>query len=137
MAQRYGQLMRYLLVGGFNTAIGYGSFAGLNYLLTDRIPYPYMVANVGASVFAITVAFLGYKLFVFRTRGNYVREYLRTYVVYGGSTLLSLALLPVFVAVLGALIANQVLVPYLAQAITMPIAVLSSFYGHKRYSFRA
>jgi putative flippase GtrA len=134
---RHGQIVRYLLVGGANTAIGYGSFAGLNYLLTGHIPFPYMVANVGASVFAITVAFFGYKLFVFRTKGNYLREYLRTYVVYGASSLASLGLLPLLVALVGSMVRNQEVVPYVAQAITLPLVVLGSFFGHKKFSFRA
>ncbi len=134
---RYGQVIRYLLVGGANTVIGYAAFAGLNYLFTGRIPYPYMLANVGANVFAITVAFFGYKLFVFRTRGNYLREYLRTYVVYGSSAVLGLLLLPLQVAFVGMYLQNKVLVPYVAQAITVPLVVLVSFFGHKKYSFRS
>jgi putative flippase GtrA len=134
--ERYAQVLRYLVVGGANTVIGYAAFAALNYLLTDQVPYAYMFANVGASVFAITIAFLGYKFFVFRTKGNYLREYLRTYVVYGASTLLSLALLPMLVALVGLVMENKVLVPYVAQAFTVPLVVLTSFFGHKKYSFR-
>jgi putative flippase GtrA len=125
------------LVGGGNTAVGYGSFAGLNYLLTGHVPYSYMVANIGSNVFAITVAFFGYKLFVFRTKGNYLREYLRTYLVYGSSALLGLALLPLLVALVGRVSRNQVAVPYVAQAIVLPLVVIISFFGHKKFSFRA
>jgi len=133
---RYGQVIRYLIVGGFNTLFGYGCFAVLNYLLTGRVPYPYMVAGVGSNVIAITVAFLGYKWFVFRTKGNYLREYLRTYLVYGSSAILGLLLLPFMVALVGRILKNQVLVPYVAQAIATPLVVISSFVGHKRFSFR-
>lgn len=134
---RYAQLIRYLIVGGFNTVFGYGCFAGLNYLLTGRVPYAYMVASIGSSVIAITVAFLGYKWFVFKTKGNYLREYLRTYVVYGSSSILGLLLLPILVALVGRFLKNQILVPYVAQAIAIPLVVVSSFIGHKRFSFRA
>ena len=120
-----------------NTAVGYGSFAGFNYLFTGHIPYAYMAANIVANVIAITTAFLGYKLLVFRTKGNYLREYLRTYVVYGSSALLGLALLPFLVALLGTLIKRQVLVPYVAQAIVTLCVVIASFFGHKKYSFRS
>lgn len=137
LVTRYGQLIRYLVVGGFNTVFGYGCFAVLNYLLTGRVPYPYMVANVGSNVIAITVAFLGYKWFVFRTKGNYLREYLRTYLVYGSSVLLGLVLLPFFVALVGRILNNQLLVPYVAQAIAMPVVIIGSYIGHKWFSFRA
>jgi putative flippase GtrA len=135
--ERHSQVLRYLVVGGANTFIGYCAFALLNYLLTDLVPYAYMFANVGASVFAITAAFFGYKLFVFKTKGNYLREYLRTYVVYGTSTVLGLALLPMLVALVALVVQNKALVPYVAQAFTIPLVVLTSFFGHKKFSFRS
>ena len=131
-----GQIIRYLLVGGWNTAFGYGAFAVLNYLLTGVIPYPYMVANVLANVVSITVAYFGYKFLVFKTKGNYWREYLRTYLVYGASCLASLAMLPVAVVLVGLVVPNRALVPYIAQAIILPVIVASSYFGHKKFSFR-
>lgn len=142
LLQRFGdraelwQLFRYLLVGGWNTLFGYATFALLTMLLTDRVPYAYMVANVIANVIAITVAFLGYKWFVFKTRGNYLREYLRTFTVYGFSMLLGLVLLPILVVVTGHFVHDQKLVPYIAQAAAIPLIVVLSFVGHKKYSFR-
>jgi putative flippase GtrA len=133
----FGRIIRYLLVGGWNTAFGYGVFAVLNYLLTGTIPYAYMVANLLANVISITIAYFGYKFFVFKTKGNYLREYLRTYLVYGATCLASLAMLPVAVVLVRLVIANRVLVPYIAQAIILPIVVASSYFGHKKFSFRA
>ena len=130
------RIMRYLVVGGWNTAFGYGVFAGLNYLLTGIIPYPYMAANVLAYVISITVAYFGYKVFVFKTKGNYLREYLRTYLVYGASCLASLAMLPVCIAGVRLVCANQVWVPYIAQAVVTPVVVAMSYFGHKKFSFR-
>ena len=63
------QFARYVLVGGFNTVFGYGLFALLNWLFTGLVSYSYMYAAALANIIAITVAFLGYKWFVFRTRG--------------------------------------------------------------------
>jgi putative flippase GtrA len=126
-----------VVVGGLNTLFGYGSFAALNYWLTGRIPYPYMVANLLANIAAITFAFIGYKYFVFRTKGNLLREYLRTYLVYGSSTLFGLALLPALVFALGFVIHRPSVVPYVAQAIGTVLVVTTSFFGHKKYSFRA
>ncbi len=68
-----GQLGRYLVVGIWNTAFGYATFALFNLLLEGRVPASYMVASLLASVINITVAFLGYKWFVFKTRGNYLQ----------------------------------------------------------------
>lgn len=130
------RVLRYLIVGGWNTAFGYGVFSGLNYVLTGVIPYPYMVANVLANMISISVAYFGYKFFVFKTKGNYLREYLRTYLVYGASCLASLGLLPIFVVLVRLAYPNPVLAPYIAQAVILPVIVVMSYFGHKKYSFR-
>jgi putative flippase GtrA len=135
-AQSTWQLVRFVIVGGWNTVFGYGVFAGANYLLADRLPHAYMVASVIANILAISMAYLGHKFVTFRTRGNYLREYLRFYLVYGVTALIGLALLPLVVALLGTVVANRAHVPYIAQAILLPIGVLLSFVGHKRFSFR-
>jgi putative flippase GtrA len=138
MAERSrDQLVRYLAVGALNTGVGYLAFVACNLALDGAIPHAYLVANLAANVVAITVAFLGYKLFVFRTRGNWAAEYLRTYVVYGGTILLGLVLLPALVAIARRVLPDAALAPYVAQAVLIPITVLSSFLGHKRFSFRS
>ena len=130
-----GQIVRYLVVGAWNTLFGYGLYALLTYLLTPLIPYAYMAAALLGTVVCITVSFLGYKIFVFRTRGNFLREYLRCYVVYGTSTIVNLALLPVLVTVLNLYVEPQVYSPYIAGAILTAGTVVVSFIGHQRYTF--
>jgi putative flippase GtrA len=130
------EIIRFVIVGGWNTVLGYGLFAGSNYLLADRIPHAYMVACVIANVIAISVAYVGHKFVTFRTRGNYLREYLRFYIVYGATALLGLALLPLTVALIGLVVATKSHVPYIAQAVLIPINVVASYLGHKRFSFR-
>ena len=78
------QLLRFLLVGVWNTVFGYSSFAALTYALSFRWPHNgYIAAGLLASVLNISVAFLGYKKFVFKTKGNYFEEWLRCMVVRG------------------------------------------------------
>jgi putative flippase GtrA len=130
------QLVRYLLVGGFNTAFGYGLFALLNWSFTGLGSYSYMYAAVLSNLIAITVAFLGYKWFVFRTRGNYLIEWIRCLGVYGSSMLISLAGLAVLVPVLRRGLHRPELASYIAAAIMMVVTVILSFLGHKNISFR-
>lgn len=148
-----GQFLRYLLVGAWNTLFGYGVFAGFTYLLTPRIPRAYLVATVISTILSVTVAYFGYKLFVFKTKGNYLREYLRCYVVYGSSGLVNLALLPLLVPCCAHLIGThrwtllnlagstlvlqQSAAPYLAALLLLGITVIASFFGHRNFSFRA
>jgi putative flippase GtrA len=129
-----GQVARYLVVGIWNTLFGYSLFALFTWLLTGLVPMAYMLACVLSNVIAITVAFLGYKWFVFKTKGNYLREYLRCYVVYGTAFLVNLALLPLLV-VLFDWIVNPRASPYVAGAVLTAGTVLLSFVGHRQYSF--
>jgi putative flippase GtrA len=130
------QFTRYILVGGFNTVFGYSLFALLNWSFTGLGSYNYMYAAVLANVIAITVAFLGYKWFVFRTRGNYLIEWLRCLGVYGGSMVIGLVGLPILVTILRGHLQNPKQAPYIAAAILAVITVIISFLGHKNISFR-
>src|SRR5581483_6530194 len=91
---QFWQVARYILVGAFNTGFGYGLFVALNYVFRRLGVYGSEIASLLSNIIAITVAFLGYKWFVFRTRGNYLREWLRCISVYGTSMIFSLIMLP-------------------------------------------
>jgi putative flippase GtrA len=129
------QFARFLAVGGFNTLFGYGLFALLNWSLTP-VPYGYLWATILANLIAITVAFLGYKWFVFRTRGNYLREWLRCVGVYGTSTLIGLAGMAILVPILRRHMAKPQMASYAAAALMLVVTVCFSFVGHKNISFR-
>jgi putative flippase GtrA len=132
-----GQFLRYLLVGGWNTVFGYGCFFLANrWLATVMTAYSYLVASLLSSLVAITVAFLGYKWFVFRTRGNYLREWLRTLAVYSGSILISTLALAPLVGLIRHTTRYQTQAPYIAGAILAAFNVFSSFLGHRHFSFR-
>lgn len=130
------QFVRYILVGGFNTVFGYGVFALLNWSFTGLGSYGYMYAAVPANLIAITVAFLGYKWFVFRTRGNYLIEWIRCMGVYGSSSLVGLAGLAILVPILRHSLHKPAQAPYLAAAMMTVVTMLFSFFGHKNISFR-
>lgn len=131
------QFVRFLLVGIWNTLFGYACFASLTALLTPVVPYAYVAASILANPLAITVAFLGYKWFVFKTKGNYLREWARCLVVYSGSMLVTAALLPFVVGAIRHLTSYQREAPYIAGALLTGVNVVVSFFGHKKFSFRA
>jgi putative flippase GtrA len=152
------QFARYLLVGGWNTAFGYFTYAALTWLLSRHVSYGYIYAAVLANLINISVAFLGYKWFVFRTKGNYLDEWMRCFFVYGTAALPSLIVLPVLVNALVFLLhvppGSQVehppqfqftmqylqrtflTAPYVAGAILTATTITFSFFGHKHFSFR-
>jgi putative flippase GtrA len=131
------QFLRYLLIGAWNTVFGYTCFFLMNHWLATVMPaYSYIAANLLANLIAITVAFLGYKWFVFRTKGNYLREWLRALMVYSASVIFStLALAPV-VGLIRHTTRYQTQAPYIAGAVVAVFTVLSSFFGHRHFSFR-
>ena len=129
------QFARFLAVGGFNTLFGYGLFALLNWSLTP-VPYGYLWATIVANLIAITVAFLGYKWFVFRTKGNYLREWLRCVGVYGTSSLIGLAGMAILVPILRRHMEKPQAASYVAAALMLVVTVCFSFVGHKNISFR-
>jgi putative flippase GtrA len=95
-----------------------------------------MYAAVVSNLIAITVAFLGYKWFVFRTRGNYLIEWARCVGVYGSSIAIGVVGLPILVPILRSHLQRPERAPYIAAAITTVITVIFGFLGHKNISFR-
>jgi len=131
-----GQFFSYLVVGGFNTLFGFGVYALLTAVLQKRFPHGYIVANLLASFISITFSYLGYKWFVFKTKGNYLREWLRAVAVYSSAILIGTALLPVFVFCIRRTSGFDHAAPYLAGALLTGFTAVYSFLGHKNFSFR-
>ena len=127
-------VFRYLAVGAVNTVFGYGCFAVLTMLLTP-MAYGYVLASLLANLLAITFSFLGYKWIVFKTQGNYLKEWIRCLGVYSGNILLSAAALPFFVAAVRHHTGNAHTAPYIAGAIVLVFSLPFSFFGHRHISF--
>ena len=123
---RHEEKLRYLIVGGWNTIFGYLLFIALYGLFGDSINY--VAILVVSYVISITNAYLCYKFLVFRTKGNYLREYLRFYLVYGLAFLINLALLPLLVEVLK-------MNPVVSQGAIVFFTVVISYVAHKNFSF--
>jgi putative flippase GtrA len=130
-----GQFLRYLVVGGFNTLFGYSCFALLTLVMAPHLPHAYILAGVLSSVINISVSFLNYKWFIFKTKGNYLREWMRCIVIYSGAILIGAFLLPACVFVLRHVTSMHDSAPYVAAAILMAFNVVASFIGHKKFSF--
>ena len=119
--------IRYLLVGVWNTLFGYGVMVGLFYLL---IPYlSLIVVTVIANICGITMSFVTYKLLVFCTPGNWLKEYFKSYIVYGGAACFNIFLIWGLSGKLGLSI-------WFAQGVAIPLGVVSSYFGHKYLTFR-
>jgi putative flippase GtrA len=167
-----GQIVRYLCVGVFNTAFAYVSFVIALTLLNEVMPQRYMyltvvLASVIVTPVNITVAFLGYKFFVFRTKGNFVREWLKCFAVYGVGMVPGLIALSALTRLLQSLFhrdslplhallnaveqhlsgaplrwvmhaaTGKAMAGYVAGAVMILFTTMYSFMGHKHVTFKS
>jgi putative flippase GtrA len=166
-----GQFVRYLGVGAFNTVFGYICFAVALTLLTAALPARFLyltviLASVLSTPLNITIAYFGYKFLVFRTKGNFLAEWLKCFAVYGTGMipgLVALSALTRFLqsaihshaASLHGLVASielhlsgkplaivhhvatgKSIAGYIAGAIVIGFSTIYSFIGHKKVTFR-
>jgi putative flippase GtrA len=121
--------VRFVLVGGFNTAMGYGLFVAFELLIGRHIGY--LVSLYGSTLVATIVAFFLHRYYTYKIvgRGHIVKDFLRFETVYLASLLVNTAALPLLVEVFG--------VPVLiAQALIVVITTTVSYFGHRFFSFR-
>lgn len=132
-----GQFLRYLLVGMWNTVIGYSVYAAITYFLTKKhLPAAYMFSVAPSCFINITMAFFLYKWFVFQTKGNYWREYRRTMAVYWSLFIPGMVAIPILTNLLRWSFHMGAAAPYVANALLMFVGVIYNFLGYKKYSFR-
>lgn len=116
----------YLLVGAFNTVFGYA----LSLLVYHFLQRDLSIIAIGImiNVISITVAFLGYKLLVYKTTGNWLYEYLRCYITYGFSAVLGIALIWLFVEQWG-------WVFWFSQGLIIILSTVISYFMHRYFTF--
>ncbi len=121
------RVVRFFIAGGWNVIFSYGVFAGLYYVLGDQVHY--MLILTGTTILGVTNSYLTQKFFVFRTKGNYLREYLRFYAVYGIQITINYVMLPFLV--------EWGVSPYIAQALIVGSTTIGTYWAHKHISFSA
>ncbi len=135
-----GEALRFLMAGASNTLFGMlDTFLFTWVFVRMRPDHAATMTSVAALVamsINITVSFLTYKWFVFHTKGNYWREYRRSFVIYVPSLLLSTFAVGPLAALLGRWLPRPALAPYAAQACIIAVAIVPQFLGHKNITFR-
>jgi putative flippase GtrA len=166
-----GQFVRYVCVGVFNTFFGYINFAVILALLNTALPIRWLYLTVVlASILSvplnITVSYLSYKFFVFRTKGNYLAEWFKCFAVYGTGMIPGLVVLSALTRFLQSLIhshaaslhivlntverhlgarplaflqhiaTGKAMAGYIAGGLLIGISTLYGFVGHRTFTFR-
>lgn len=115
------RILRFLLVGGLNTAFGYAVYAA--FILVGA---PLWMAVGGAMLLAIMFNFFSYGALVFgSTSRRLLPRFLIFYLAFGSLNVLLLRLL-------GALGAG----PLLAQALLLPLLAVCAYLGLRGFVFR-
>ena len=116
----------YLLCGLVNTLFGYFGSLGI-YNALREILNTFCILLI-ARIVTVSFSYFTYKIFIFKTKGHWLREYIRCFVSYGLISIGSIAILLVLVDYAG--------VPFwLAQLFTICIGVVFSFIAHSYYTF--
>lgn len=123
------QRIRFLAVGATNTLVGYLIFGALTLWVFGDVPFGYLISLAISYAISITMAFWLYRTFVFLVKGRILTDFVKFVGVYAVSIGLNALILPLFVEVVG-------LHPLIAQAITLVLTTLLSYFGHKYVSFR-
>lgn len=118
---------RYLLIGFYNTVVGYLLFGLVNYVLGNVAHY---LVILGVSfLLSLTHAYIGQRCIVFRSTAPWWREYLRFFIVNLTGMAGNVLLLVVFV--------ESGVDLMVAQAISVLIVTVLSYFGHRFFSFRS
>jgi putative flippase GtrA len=136
-----GEVIRFLVVGVSNTIISLALYSASVILFGHLFPHrskPLIVdiAYVVSTPISITIAFICYKHFVFRTKGNYLKEWLRCFAVYSVSFPMGLIILPAATHLLLRSALTKPYAPFLPGLINSVIIACYSYFAHKKFSFK-
>ena len=118
--------VRFVVVGGWNTAFGYLAFVVLYALLHDRLNY--LVIGALAHALSVTNAFVCHRMLVFRSRDPWFAEFVRFNLAQAAVLACGLAGLWFLVSVLH-------VSPLIGQAIVTVLGVVLSYLAHRRFTF--
>ncbi len=121
---RLNQKLRFLLVGGFNTVFAYGVYAFLLVL----VGLPYLWALVVQYFITINVSILTMRYYVFRSFGNFWREFGKAWAVYVGMFGFNSIFLSFLVEICG-------IGELPAQAVYLVVSTIITYLLHKYFSF--
>jgi putative flippase GtrA len=119
--------IKYLLAGIINTSFSY--LLGI-YIYTSYSKYFGIILTlVLVNILSISFSFLSYKIFVFKSRGNWILEYFKSYLVYGITAIVSIIGVWILVEIFS-------LKFWLAQGCLMIMCIIFSFCAHSKFTYR-
>jgi len=120
--------IRFILVGGYNTVFSFALFCALQYYVGEHLR-PVLVLLI-THIISIFNSFLSLRIFVFASKNNLLREYLKVNVVYCGYFIINAFLLFIFNDLLHFNV-------FLAQFLSVLILTIGAYFSHKHFSFKS
>ncbi len=119
------RIIRFLIIGSINAAISYVIYALSIFIIGEAY---YQIANALQWGLSSVISYFNQKFFVFCTRGNYLKEYLKCCTTWAVSYVLNALILEVFVKYLEINV-------YLAQFISLFVVSASTYVLFKFFAF--
>ena len=119
---------KFIIFGIINTLFGYISGVTIYMLLIEL--FGIIIIGIINNIITITFSFITFKIFVFKTRNNnWIKEYLKCYVVYGIKAIISIFILWGCIDIFELNI-------FISQATAILITVVITYKGHKNFTFK-
>ena len=122
-----GRPVRYVLAGALNTVVGFSAYPSLLWF-SGWFREHYLVALLIVQVFCVCFAFTTYKVGVFKSRNNILRDFLRFTSYYATIFGLNWIILPFFVEVVG-------INPIITQTVFNVFVVIFGYFWHSNITF--
>jgi putative flippase GtrA len=126
--KKFDQQFRFLIVGGVNTVFGLSIYP-LLYIATRKLGVSYLWLLVPSQILAISFSYATFKYFVYKTKGNHVREYGKFSFFHVVMFMLNLVVLPFFVEVCG-------INPMVSQVLFGLFVASISYFWYKKIAFK-
>jgi len=117
--------VRFLLVGGFNTVISYLMFAGFTLYFGESY---YQLSLILAWVLSSVISFSTQKIFVFCTKGQWLKEYCKCCMSWMVAYLINAGMLELAVSALGWNV-------YVGQGMAIVITTIITYILFKKFAF--
>ena len=121
------QKLLFLIVGSYNTIFGYLLFCLLQIFLQNH--FHYLIILSISHFISVVNSFISFKIFVFRTTGNWLFEYLKVNLVYLFYLLNNFWLLWLLVDIFNC---NK----FLSQLVSIIILTITTYFLHKNFVYK-
>ncbi len=118
--------LRFLLVGGFNTVVSYMMFACFIFLIGAE---KYQQSLILSWILSSCISFTTQKIFVFQTKGNWLKEYIKCILTWSIGYFINAGTLEAVIVLLKMNV-------YIGQALSILLTTVITYILFKHFAFK-